>query len=190
MVAGGIGGGAAVIPCYRQLSQQYQHCTGRELGTRLLLVSIASQTLQLFVNGELAAQYPVSTARNGVGCDDGSGCTPLGWHQISEKIGAGSPLGSLFRGRVATGEVADNLCSDACDDLITSRILWLRGLETGINCGAGVDSHARYIYLHGTAQEHLIGRPVSHGCIRLRNHNVIQLFDRVYTGAAVCIVES
>ncbi len=145
---------------------------------KLIHVSITEQSLYFYSNKTLAAKYPVSTAANGVGCQEGSGCTPRGWHVVKSRIGSGVPVATIFRGRVAAG-VASDLCDTSNDDLITSRILWLSGLEADINCGGDVDSYQRYIYIHGTAQEHLIGSPVSHGCIRMRNRDVIELFELV-----------
>lgn len=152
----------------------------------LVAISILTQQLRLFQGGQLTAVYPVSTSANGVNCQEDSGGTPVGWHLIAEKIGQGCPLGTVFKGRIARAQ-ATSLCDDSSDDLITSRILWLRGLESGLNLGQGVDSFDRYIYLHGTAQEHLIGQAVSHGCIRLNNRHVISLFDLVDIGTPVHI---
>ena len=159
---------------------------------KVIHVSIASQKLSYYHRGILAAQYPVSTAANGPGCRSGSGCTPIGWHAVKTLIGDRQPVATIFRGREVSG-VAQTLRDDSSDDLITSRILWLAGLETGVNRCADVDSYNRYIYIHGTAQEHLIGQPVSHGCVRLRNRDVIELFDHVsrhtpvYLGELQCL---
>ena len=172
------------MTAFAELQNQYRKivATGGlalpELLARLLHVNITDQTLSFYNNGKLAAIYPVSTAANGVGCLDGSGCTPYGWHIVKSLIGAGAPVATVFKGRVVSG-VAATLCDSSNNDLITSRILWLAGLEAGINSGGEVDSYNRYIYVHGTAQEHLIGSPVSHGCIRMRNRDVIELFDLV-----------
>jgi len=139
--------------------------------------------------GEVIKQYPVSTALNGCGCEENSFKTPTGLHQISEKIGDGEPVGMLFKGRQATGDLIDIETSvmDTGKDQITSRILWLGGLEPGINQGDGVDSHDRYIYIHGTNEEGRIGHAVSHGCIRMKNTDVVELFDLVNEGTAVII---
>jgi hypothetical protein len=131
--------------------------------------------------------YPVSTAANGRGQREGSFCTPTGWHRICEKIGAGEPLGRVFRGRHPTDEQVFPEQYDGDSDPITSRILRLEGLEPGHNRGGDCDSQARYIYLHGTADEARIGRPVSRGCIRLRNADILELFDRVRVGDALLI---
>jgi hypothetical protein len=144
----------------------------------LIVVDIVRQQLKLYQGGLLVAVNPVSTSSSGAGCDADSGRTPTGWHIVREKIGDGQPCGTLFCARAA-GPVVDSLNDDSGDDLITSRILWLGGVEHGLNLGGTVDSYRRYIYIHGTAQEHLVGRPVSHGCIRMNNRDVISLFERV-----------
>lgn len=137
----------------------------------------------------LIRQYPVSTAANGAGEQNGSYCTPRGRHRIAEKIGAGEALYSAFKSRQPTGEI----WTPALDaeqpgrDWILTRILWLEGLEPGRNQGGTVDSHARYIYIHGTNEEHRIGTPASHGCVRMRNPDVAELFDLVEVGTEVRI---
>lgn len=155
----------------------------------LVLVDIQHQYLQCFKADSALCGYRVSTALNGSGCSENSNCTPLGWHRIAGKIGGGAPLGTIFKARVAGG-VANSLSSDADDDLVTSRILWLSGLQPAVNNGGAVDSYSRYIYIHGTAQEHLIGSPVSHGCIRMRNKDVIALYDIVDENSVVVICEN
>lgn len=137
----------------------------------------------------LIREYRVSTAKNGLGEQSGSYCTPRGRHRIAEKIGAGQPLYAVFKARVPTGEVwSRELARDNPDrDWILTRILWLDGLEAGKNQGGSVDTRSRYIYIHGTDEEHLIGTPASHGCIRMRNQDVAELFDLVEEGAEVRI---
>lgn len=155
-------------------------------------VSVSQQRCNLYNrNNDLLACYPVSTAENGVNAQEGSFGTPPGLHKISECIGAGEALGMSFVGRQATGCVATiEPKAPACrtnGDFILSRILWLEGLEPGLNAGAGVDSKQRYIYFHGTNEEYLLGQEASHGCIRMKNDDVIDLFDRVSTGTPVYI---
>lgn len=154
----------------------------------LIYVDVSHQKLYLYKGRRLLAVYPVSTAANGTGCVLNSGCTPTGWHSIVKKIGSGSAVGTIFSARVP-GSVAKSLSDHSSQDLITSRILWLSGLERGHNLGGSVDSCQRYIYIHGTAQEHLIGRQVSHGCVRMLNRDVIQLHDWVDEGTPVLIEE-
>lgn len=146
--------------------------------TCLLLIDIKTQLLFFIERGALIKKFQISTATNGAGCRENSGCTPLGWHKVAAKIGGDQPLGTVFKGRCVAG-LAESLNSIRDDDLITSRILWLAGLQPGVNAGGSVDSYSRYIYIHGTAQEHLIGLPVSHGCIRMRNSDIAELFDWV-----------
>lgn len=163
------------------------------MSERVVDVDIRRQQLYLwetYPDGDrLIRQYPVSTASNGPGEESGSFCTPRGRHRIAEKIGAGQPLGAVFKARVPTGEIwtpgldAEN----PGRDWILTRILWLEGLEPGKNRGGTVDTHARYIYLHGTHEEHRIGQPASHGCIRMKNADVAELFDLVETGTVVRI---
>lgn len=160
-----------------------------------LYIEVDSHLQQLYLwepypDGDiLMRQYPVSTAANGLGERGGSHCTPRGRHRIAEKIGAGAPLGAAFKARVPTGEIwtpqldAEN----PGRDWILTRILWLEGLEPGKNKGGTVDSHARYIYIHGTSEEHRIGTPASHGCIRMKNADVADLFERVKVGTEVRI---
>jgi hypothetical protein len=138
---------------------------------------------------QLIREYPVSTARNGLGEENGSYCTPRGRHRIAEKIGEGQPLHAVFKARVPTGEIwsPQLSASEPGRDWILTRILWLEGLEEGRNRGDGVDTHARYIYIHGTDEEHLLGTPASHGCFRMRNADVIELFKLSEVGTEVNI---
>ncbi len=137
----------------------------------------------------LIREYPISTAKNGLGEQCGSYCTPRGRHRIAEKIGAGQPMFAVFKARVPTGEIwSRDLAAENPDrDWILTRILWLDGDEEGRNKGSEVDTHDRYIYIHGTNEEHLIGQPVSHGCIRMKNSDVAELFDLVEEGTEVLI---
>ncbi len=165
---------------------------------RILVISVSRQRLTLFRRGRKVREYPVSTAERGVGQRENSYQTPLGLHRIQEKIGEGKPLGALFKSREWTGEVwlpdSDLAREKACSDLITTRILWLEGAEPGFNSGTDedgnlVDSYQRYIYIHGTNQEDLIGEPRSKGCIRMRNHAIEHVFDQVEVGDLVWIEE-
>lgn len=160
-------------------------------GPLRIVVAVAGQKLHLLEGERTVKTYPVSTSRTGVGSRAGSNRTPLGLHRVAQKIGAGAAENTIFRERVSTGRVAAlNLEPvPSKEDFVTSRILWLEGLEAGRNRGPGVDSFRRYIYIHGTADEGLIGRPASHGCIRMKNRDVIDLFDRVPAGTPVEIVE-
>jgi len=152
---------------------------------RLLVVDAERQIATWFEGGEPVAVWPVSTARAGVGGERGSYRTPPGWHRIHQRIGAGAAGGTVFVSRAPTGETWRGEARE--DDLILTRILTLDGLEDGVNRGAGRDSLERYIYLHGTNHEDLLGRPASHGCVRLSNEHVCQLFDRMREGDLVFV---
>ena len=143
-----------------------------------IIVDIKTQSLKLFSGQREVFTAPVSTSRNGPGFDFGSFKTPTGLFRIHEKIGAGSPPGTIFKGRVPVDETPGS-----GDDLITSRILWLDGLEP-----QNANTRDRYIYIHGTDQEDLIGQPVSHGCIRMRNDDIVRLFEMVSVGNTVEII--
>jgi UDP-N-acetylmuramate-alanine ligase len=158
-----------------------------ERGSRALIVDVARQRLGLLEAGQLVFEVPISTAKNGPGCEEGSYRTPTGWHRIHARIGSGAEVGSVFRHRLVTGEVWRGEARD--EDLILTRVLTLDGLEEGWNRGPGRDSRSRFIYLHGTNQEAQLGSPVSHGCVRLANADVLELFDRVAEGDAVLIAE-
>lgn len=156
-----------------------------------IIVVISEQKLYVLQNQEIIKEYPVSTSAYGIGNQEGSGKTPLGIHKISERFGENAPKGMIFKGRQATGEIA-NIITEKLDieaDVITSRILWLQGLEPGLNQGENIDSHDRYIYIHGTAEEGLIGQPASHGCVRMYNNDVIQLFEKIPLNTLVVIKE-
>lgn len=159
-------------------------------GLSVIIVRLDEQKLYLFQNSRLVQSYPVSSSRYGISCVQDSLGTPAGLHQIAEKIGQECQPGEILKARVATGKIAliINDTNPAVDDVITSRILWLRGLESGLNLGEGVDSWQRYIYIHGTNEEGLIGRPVSNGCIRMKNADVIDLYDKVEVGTRVLIL--
>lgn len=159
----------------------------RDLPPRLLVVDVERQALALLESGRLAAAYAVSTAAAGVGGDEGSLRTPPGWHRIHDRIGEGAPDGAVFESRVATGRRWRG--EEDPGDLILTRVLTLEGLEEGVNRGPGRDSLARYIYIHGTNHEEALGRPVSHGCVRMANADVRDLFARVEAGDPVAIVE-
>ncbi len=154
-----------------------------------LRVSISKQQLCVIRAGEILKAYPVSTSKYGIGSKQLSNKTPLGRHAIAKKIGAGMPALTVFKNRVAVGRLNHaNLTREPVkQDLVTSRILWLKGLEPGLNSGRRVDSFHRFIYIHGTADEGLIGTPASHGCIRMKNADVMELFDSVDVGTPVMI---
>lgn len=153
-------------------------------------VDVPSQTLTLRDNeGRAAMQVPVSTARNGVGEERGSEQTPRGAHYIRAKIGAGQPVNSVFVSRRPTGERYSRELRTAFPgrDWILTRILWLCGLERGKNRLGNVDTMRRYIYIHGCPDDDPLGVPSSRGCVKMRNHDLIRLFDLVEPGTPVVI---
>lgn len=154
-----------------------------------IVVDVSDQKLTTFFDNKPMKAYMISTSRIGVGNKLGSNRTPLGWHKVKNKYGNGLPAGSILQGRVATGEIAKIITQPTAttDDYITSRILWLSGMEEGVNKGPGIDSFNRYIYIHGTHEEGLIGTPASHGCVRMTNKEVIELFSIVPIGTSVYI---
>ena len=155
-------------------------------------ISIQNQTLTLFDNfGGVKVKYPVSTAANGVGCEKDSGCTPLGNHIIRAKIGAGALPTTVFVGRRPTGEICtpELMAQSPNRDWILTRILWLSGKELGKNRLGNVDTMQRYIYIHGTPDLTEMGKPGSHGCVRMRNADMVELFDLVEAGTPVVIYE-
>lgn len=157
-----------------------------------ILVDLASQTLTRWEDSRPVARYLVSTGRNGAGEVNGSGCTPRGLHRVRLRIGAGCRVGTVFRGRRPTGDIYNDELAAAWPerDWILTRILWLTGCEPGINRGGCVDTLRRYIYIHGCPDTAPMGMPCSHGCIRMRHRDLIELFDLTPVGTLVEIRES
>jgi hypothetical protein len=166
---------------------------GVPLSQSILTVNIANQSVSLFEKVsapqclcseyQLLKKFRCSTSRFGIGQVEGSNCTPLGLHRIAEKIGNGWPAGTVFKARQPIGYTWKGLP----DAKITTRIFWLEGLEPGFNRGGNVDSHARYIYIHGTGDQTTIGRPSSCGCIHLADADLIPLFGKLHSGTLVWI---
>ncbi len=156
---------------------------------KLVRINIERQRLCLFGEEGVLLDVPVSTALNGPGEQSGSGCTPRGWHQVRAKIGGGCPVNTVFRARRPTGEIYSRALGASAPerDWILSRILWLSGLEPGFNRLGEVDTMRRYIYIHGTPDEEPMGVAISHGCVRMRNSDIIALFERVDIGTRVLI---
>ncbi len=154
-------------------------------------ISLAEQRLTGNVAGEVVFACSVSTALNGAGERNNSGCTPRGRHRVRARIGEGQPLGAVFRGRRPTGEVwtAELAQANPDRDWILTRILWLCGEQPGFNRGGSCDSQRRYIYIHGTGDDQPMGTPLSHGCVRLRNEDMLALFDMTPNGCPVMIEE-
>lgn len=154
-------------------------------------ISLGHQQLKLFRHQSLVSQYSISTAKNGAGEIQGSECTPRGNHVIRAKIGTGCTVNSVFVGRRPTGEIYDAHLAEQHPgrDWILTRIMWLSGRESGFNRGGDCDTLRRYIYIHGTPDTEPMGVPGSHGCIRMRNDDLIDLFGQVEVGTPVLIEE-
>ena len=152
-------------------------------------VDISEQRLYLIENSLIKASYPISTSKYGEGSIENSFKTPLGEHSIKEMIGEEAEINTIFTSRINTKRSATIIdqFEDTDDDYVTSRIIWLDGEENGFNKGGNVDSFRRYIYIHGTHEEGLIGTKASHGCIRMFNYDVIELFNLVNIGTKVLI---
>lgn len=153
-------------------------------------VDLPMQRMRVFDGGRVAADYLVSTSKHGAGERNGSFRTPRGRHVIRAKIGAGAPLGAVFRGRRPTGEIYSDALAAAQPerDWILTRIMWLSGTEVGRNRLGDVDTMRRYIYIHGAPDSARMGEPGSIGCVRMHNRDIAELFDRVPVGTVVDIL--
>lgn len=153
-----------------------------------ILIDLAKQMLYL---PKLKKSYSISSGKNGIGEAENSGKTPRGWHVVAEKIGQDAPMHSVFVARQATGEIYQPALAEEFPqrDWILSRILWLKGVEEGFNCGEGCDTYRRYIYIHGTPETEPMGEALSHGCIRMHNKTILELFDLVPAQALVYLSE-
>ncbi len=163
------------------------------MSTNAIKVFVDQQLLQVLDQaGSCIWQRSIATAKNGIGQQMGSECTPLGSHRIRAKIGANQAVNTVFIGRRPSGEIySEQLANKHPDrDWILTRILWLCGNESGFNRGGQVDTMRRYIYIHGAPDSHTMGHASSHGCIKMRNDDVMELFDMVDTGTVVTILES
>lgn len=175
-------------PLLDRLAQDFP---GYSLEQVIVIDASSAQKMYLLKHGNLVQQWTISTATNGLGSEKGSDKTPLGVHRIKEKIGNGADLNTIFKSRQNTGQRATifhNPGEDAPADYVTTRIMWLDGLEKGVNKGGNVDSNERFIYIHGTPEEGKLGTPASHGCIRMFNQDVIKLFEQVPENTLVYIV--
>ena len=164
----------------RTRTEENQEASSAEIPERML-IDVQGQRLDLIENGRITATYPISTSSRGTGTEEGSFKTPTGRFRIHAKIGDGAEPWMSFKGRVPTGEIAE---PGGAEDLILSRILWLEGLDQ-----ENSNTRDRFIYIHGTNQESLIGTPASHGCIRLLNSDIIELYGRVKEGDLLVIKE-
>ena len=156
----------------------------------VLFVSIIEQKMYHIKEGEIVKTYVISSSSYGVGNKAESNKTPIGLHKVKQKFGEKTPINGKMIGRVFYGNIAtiytDNTKSKTDD--VCSRILWLVGLEEGLNKGEGIDSYKRYIYIHGTSEEGRLGKPASHGCIRMKNKEVIELYEKIKIGTLVLIL--
>jgi lipoprotein-anchoring transpeptidase ErfK/SrfK len=152
-------------------------------------VDISEQRLYLIENNQIKASYPISSSKYGEGSIENSFKTPLGEHSVKEMIGEEAKMNTIFTSRINTKRLATIIdqFEDTDNDYVTSRIMWLGGEEDGFNKGGNVDSFRRYIYIHGTHEEGLIGIKASHGCIRMFNYDVVELFNLVGIGTKVLI---
>lgn len=168
----------------------------RKIPAKQVVIDITTQTLILYKDKKELSRYKISTAKNGIGSQEGSGCTPLGRHIIAQKIGGEYPINTVFIGRVATGEIYNIALGEKHPkrDWILSRILWLQGLEDGVNSGHNAqgccDTYQRYIYIHGTPDDEPMDEPLSHGCVRMRNADIIEFYRQVDEGTPVTLIAS
>ena len=158
--------------------------------SELLFVSIENQKMYHIKEGAIVKKYIISSSEYGTGSEAGSNKTPLGLHKVKEKYGDETPINGRMIGRVFYGQIATlyNDKTKSKTDDVTSRIFWLEGLENGKNKGEGIDSYKRYIYIHGTSEEGRLGTPASHGCIRMKNNEVIDLYKTIAIGTLVLIL--
>ena len=173
----------------------FEKCRALKLAPtdNLLCVSVGEQQLRWYRRPDAGAAesftlretFVCSTSKYGIGQKRKSYRTPLGLHRVKEKIGDGMPMGTIFKSRRVVGYT----WRDDPDASITTRILWLDGMEPGFNRGGDVDTHARYVYIHGTGAQTSIGRPASHGCVHLRDRDLVTLFDNTPSGTMVWIAE-
>lgn len=180
--------GGMVDFLYEYLELKYEEVEFQDF----IYVAAKRQRLYHIRNHNVVKRYEISTSKYGIGSKAKSQKTPLGLHSVYGKFGDEVPLGGILEGRKYTGrqaEIVKEARTIDTDD-VTSRVLWLRGLEEGVNAGEGIDSKARCIYIHGTPEEGLIGQPASHGCIRMRNEDVIELYELVKRGTYVVILNN
>lgn len=157
----------------------------------IIFVSVRFQKLYLIRYKNVISEYDVSTSKYGIGNQKYSNKTPTGLHRIEHKIGNGVPLNGIIKAGLFTKEKATikPFAEEDTADVISTRVLWLKGLELGKNLGGEVDSYTRRIYIHGTSEEGLIGQPSSHGCIRMKNYDVLELFELVEPKMKVLILD-
>lgn len=165
---------------------------GHNWAEEFVYVGIQRQRLYYIKKGKVVAEYVISTSKEGFGNVARSYRTPDGLHTVAEKIGENAPVGTIFVNKVNTGQLAkiERQSIATGKDEITTRIISLNGEEPGVNKGGNVDSYSRAIYIHGTPEEGLLGQPASHGCVRMSNEDVIDLFNRIHIGTKVLILNN
>ena len=170
-----------------EITQKYQKET---VIREIIFVSIEKQKLYHIKNNKIISEFIISSSAYGIGSEAGSNKTPLGLHKVKQKYGEKTPINGRLVGRVFHGKIATIYTDDSTSktDDVTSRIFWLEGLEKGKNKGNGIDSYKRYIYIHGTSEEGRLGKPASHGCIRMKNKEVIDLYKAIEVGTLVLIL--
>ena len=173
-----------------ETAREYTETKCNKSFNEVLFVNITEQKMYYIKEGGIVKTYVISSSSYGVGNKAGSNKTPIGLHKVKQKFGEETPINGKMIGRVFYGNIAtiytDNTKSKTDD--VCSRILWLVGLEEGLNKGEGIDSYNRYIYIHGTSEEGRLGKPASHGCIRMKNKEVIELYEKVKIGTLVLIL--
>ena len=174
-----------------QTANDYTQVKKNATYKELLYVSVKTQKMYHIIKNEVVKTYTISTAKKGVGNIKKSEQTPLGLHSVKEKHGDNTPLNGRMIGRIFYGQIATiyNDSSRSTKDDVTTRILWLSGEEEGVNKGGNVDSYQRYIYIHGTSEEGRLGTPASHGCIRMNNKGVLELYNKIALGTKVLILD-
>lgn len=163
---------------------------GQHKYQKMIFVSLFDQKLYEISNSKVINAYDISSSKYGVGFTKGSKKTPMGLHSVGKKLGAGCPENGVIQTGWCNGKIASIITEPkpGPEDLITSRILWLKGKEQGVNAGGKIDTYYRNIYIHGTPEEGLIGKKASHGCIRMRNKDVIKLFKNTPVNTLVLIL--
>ena len=173
-----------------ETAREYTETKCNKSFNEVLFVNITEQKMYYIKEGGIVKTYVISSSSYGVGNKAGSNKTPIGLHKVKQKFGEETPINGKMIGRVFYGDIAtiytDNTKSKTDD--VCSRILWLVGLEEGLNKGEGIDSYNRYIYIHGTSEEGRLGKPASHGCIRMKNKEVIELYEKIKIGTLVLIL--
>ena len=174
-----------------QTANTYTQAKKKITYNELLYVSMKAQKMYHILNNKVIKTYTISSAEKGVGNTKNSEQTPLGLHSVKEKHGDNTPLNGRMIGRIFFGQIAKIYkdTSRSKTDDITTRILWLSGEEERVNKGGNVDSYQRYIYIHGTSEEGRLGTPASHGCIRMNNKDVLELYNKIAVGTKVLILD-